>query len=93
MPSQKQKAERAIWKRVRGFLDVPPAQEKQAEYKAIKRQVEKVATDIEFIRGFEKHQASFTEFLKTYDLNVADLNFFDHYIFATDIHFKKPKQK
>lgn len=75
MPSHKQKVEKQIWQRVRGFLSVPPAQEDMAGYMATRRKVEKLADNPDFIREAQRHFENFGDFLLNYDLNVADIAF------------------
>lgn len=93
MPNQRQKAERIIWKQVKGTLDVPSAQDNMAEYRAMKRKIEKLSQNPEFVKGFLEKRMGVAEFLQGFNLNVASLDFFDHYIFETNIYIRKPKKK
>jgi hypothetical protein len=91
VPSQKQKTERAVWKRIHGFLEVPPAQEDPARYMAVRRQVEKMAGNPEFIRDAKKEFANFRDFLVNYDLNVADLDLWDN-LLNMEMTFRRRKK-
>lgn len=72
MPSRKQKVARQIWCRVRGFINVPPAQDDMAGYMAARRKVEKLAENPEFVGEARRQFKNFGDFLLHYDLNVAD---------------------
>ena len=72
MPSRKQKVAKAVWTRVRGFLDTPSSSENIAEYRSVRRKVEKLTENPVFVLEAEKQFKTFSAFLTNYDLNIAD---------------------